>query len=290
MLNGHPQVVWQRGWETVADAITNFGQGTLDSQLIELEDFQHFTATNRDDLKLHLDEKIGRLLAEQNKDVFGATCHLGFKALPNVWRSAKFIHLIRDPRDIAISNMKLGWAGHFYFASEAWAEAERDWDFLSTILPDDQIMDIRYENLVANPEIELRRVCDFLGIEYTANLFDYVNTSSYSYPKKELSFRWREQLSRKEVQLIESRIRLLMADRGYEVSTDEKKFSSAAVARFKLRSVWAKRMKRIKRYGLLHVLMDKLARLLNWKLLINSMAKAEAAKGKKHLSRLEKNY
>lgn len=290
MLNGHPQVAWHRGWETVADAIMKFESGTPCSQEVQLEGLAHFTAMSQDDLRAQLDREIQRLCREKNKGIFGATCHLGFKALPKLWNSAKIIHLIRDPRDVAISWTKLGWSGHFYFASDGWVEAERDWEALSTNLSNDQFIDVHYEELVTKPENELRRVCEFLEIEYTDQLFDYSNTSNYSYPKKDLAYRWRKQLSVEEVQLVESRIRPLMQARGYEPESAEKTYSGQRVALFRLRNTFTKRMKRIQEYGLSYVLADKLARSLNWKFLKNRVARARSAKRGQQIASLEKNY
>jgi hypothetical protein len=290
MLNGHPAATWHRGWEQVADAIGNLTHCSNGPKVVRLEDFEDFSVTTRDELKSTLDNKIARLLADQTKQVFGATCHVGFKAMPQVWPNAKYIHLIRDPRDIAISHMKLGWAGHYYFAAEAWVEAERDWDTLSERLSDDQYIELKYEDLVETPETELRRICEFLSIDYTEKLFDYVNTSNYSHPKKELAYRWREQLTEEQALQVESQIRSLITSRGYETSPGERRYSGIQVAQFKLSNTRTKRMKRIKENGLLHVLMDKLARDLNLKFLKKRIAKADAIRREQHLSSLEKDY
>ena len=290
MMNGHPDVVWQRGWERVADAITAFSGGSSEPQSMALEDFKDFSVTNQAELKDQLEQKIDAVMTDQQRSVFGATVHVGFKAMPKVWPSAKFIHLIRDPRDIAISHVKLGWSGHYYYAADPWIDAERDWDTLSATLSSEQYIDVKYEELVANPEVELKRVCEFLNIGYTKKLFDYVNTSSYSYPKKELAYRWREQLNDEQTNLVESRIHGLMQTRGYEPTAEPKQYSGLQVAKFKVNNTWTMRMKRIKERGLSHVLMDKLSRDLNLKFLKKRMAKAEIEKRKQHLSSLEKNY
>jgi len=290
MMNGHPDIVWQRGWERVADAINSFSTGSNAPQPIALEDFRDFSVTSQSELKSQLDEKIAALMTDQQKKVIGATVHVGFKAMSKAWPAAKFIHLIRDPRDIAISHVKLGWSGHYYFAADPWIEAERDWESLSANLSKDQFIDVRYEELVANPETELKRVCEFLGVDYSENLFDYVNTSSYSYPKKELAYRWREQLDEEQTKLVESRVHALMNARRYEPSFSPKRYSGIQLAKFRISNTWTMRMKRIKEHGLSHVLMDKLARDLNLKFLKKRMAKAEIEKRQQHLASLEKNY
>ena len=290
MLNGHPEVTWQRGWEQVADAIDHLTGSASEPSTIRLEEFPEFTAASTNELKTRLEGNVEQLLRDDSKRVFGATVHVGFTAMQKLWPNAKYVHLIRDPRDIAISHMKLGWAGHYYFAADAWVEAEHDWDKLSRTLTDDQFIELKYEDLVAEPESELRRVCEFLEIEYSENLFDYINTSKYSYPKKELAYRWRTQLTPEQAQQVESRHRDLISSRGYETSANEQTYSPRQIAHFKLSNTWTKRMKRIRENGLSHVLLDKLARDLNLKFLKKRMEKAELAKREQHLTSLEKNY
>jgi hypothetical protein len=290
MLDGHPQIVWQRGWEVVAEAIEHMEMANRGGCFVALEHFGQLSTASPDELRNWINQGIGRLLVDQGKDVFGATVHTGFKWLPSLWESARFIHLIRDPRDVAISYKKLGWAGHHYFATDEWSKSERDWDAMSASLSKDQAIDVRYEELVCNPKQEMKRVCEFLGVEYSDAVFDYVDTSNYSYPRKDLAYRWRDQLSDDQLKLVESKIMCLMTERGYEPVTTKQKYSALRIGGFRLLDSWNRRLSQINELGLYYVVADKIARKLDWKFMMDRLEKARAAKREKHVSTLEKNY
>ena len=68
--------------------------------------------------------------ASGGKPHVGATVHRHFERLRFLWPDARYIHLVRDPRDVARSVVQKGWAGNIYQASEFWIQAENCWDSL----------------------------------------------------------------------------------------------------------------------------------------------------------------
>lgn len=81
------------------------------------------------------------------------------KHFPN----SKVIHIIRDPRDRAIS-VKRTWGKSMYRTTEKWRselENSQKWrehkDFL---------FEIKYEDLISDTEAELKEVCSFIGIPF----------------------------------------------------------------------------------------------------------------------------
>ena len=121
--------------------------------------------------------------------------------LAQTFPDAKFIHIIRDGRDVAVSLAQKPWysnelngsimrePGGYLCGSSArfWVEPERRKEFETTNnihrciwiwrkyteaaseginqLPLEQKYELRYENLVANPQIEATRILNFLDIE-----------------------------------------------------------------------------------------------------------------------------
>jgi hypothetical protein len=89
---------------------------------------------------------------------------------------ARFIHIIRDPRDVVASLLRLRSIGREWPPSNA-KDATRYWvqrvvaarEALAQI-PAPQVCELTYENLLASPQNELRRLLDFIGLAYDEGL------------------------------------------------------------------------------------------------------------------------
>ena len=46
----------------------------------------------------------------------------------------RYIHLLRDPRDVALSTILMGLAGNTYLGVDLWVETEKSWDQLASKL------------------------------------------------------------------------------------------------------------------------------------------------------------
>ena len=146
----------------------------------------------------------------------GATVHRRFERLRFLWPDARYIHLLRDPRDVARSVVQKGWAGNLYQAAEFWIEAERSWDALRPHLEPGLSIEVRYEELVAAPEHELARVCGFIGVAYSEAMLAYPeNARQYPPPDPSLAYQWRTKLTPREVAEVEARTGPLITERGY---------------------------------------------------------------------------
>jgi Sulfotransferase family len=80
-----------------------------------------------------------------------------------LYPDARFINLIRDGRDVAISFVDAHFHGRPYHADFEWTQALRFAERWRASTHADRILDVRYEDLVRDPETVLRRICDFLG-------------------------------------------------------------------------------------------------------------------------------
>jgi hypothetical protein len=164
---------------------------------------------------------LARQLAERAGDgpqVLGFTVHTGLHRVVDIWPEARFVHLLRDPRDVARSCIGMGWVGHVYFGADYWIAPERRWDSLRDRLRDDQFLEVRYEDLVVDTETQLRRICDLAGIAFDPAMLDYDATTSYSKPDPKLAEQWRRKQTEREVQLVEHRLGPMLAERGYPAS------------------------------------------------------------------------
>lgn len=165
-----------------------------------------------------LDHLLQQVQNEQGTRLVGATIHRHFDRLVRVWPEARFIHLIRDGRDVARSRIGMGWAGNVWTSAPVWTATERSWDEARRTLPKAQVLDVRFEDLVAKPESELDRICDFLGVAYDSAMLSYSNTANYDRPRPELAHQWKRRLSRRDVRRAEAVQAQMLIDRGYELS------------------------------------------------------------------------
>ncbi len=189
--------------------------------------------------------------ARSNKEIISAAVHSRSDLLPKLWPNARFIHTLRDPRDVARSTVPMGWAGHPFFGASYWLEAERHWDKLLATLPERQLAEVRYEDLVRQPEAELARLCEFLGLAYDPAMLTYDRDTTYSKPDPSLAEQWRTKMTVREIQLVEGACGELLQRRGYPPSgnppvspTPIELMALRAVNRFKM-TAWA-----LRRYGL----------------------------------------
>ena len=106
-------------------------------------------------------------------------------------RTRRFVHLVRDGRDVGQSTIPMGWAGNLYSGIRIWVEAEELWAKLEERLPDDRHMTLSYEGLVSDPVGELTRICHFVGIEYDPAMLSYDKSSTYSKPSTSGIAKWK---------------------------------------------------------------------------------------------------
>ncbi|MPZ18419.1 MAG: hypothetical protein GEV06_10970 [Luteitalea sp.] len=94
--------------------------------------------------------------------------------LNRLFPDARFIHLIRDGRDVALSIIQQKWGPNdFVTAVRSWAEDVTWTRKMLGMLPADRCVELRFEDLVAQPEAELRRLTDFIGVEFEEKMLQY---------------------------------------------------------------------------------------------------------------------
>ncbi|MFG2085213.1 MULTISPECIES: sulfotransferase [unclassified Spirillospora] len=171
-----------------------------------------------------------------------------FRRIPMLRRmfpDAQFIHLVRDGRDAVSSLKKMPWYdGDTYSAALTWREAVDTGKRLSARLGPETFYEFRYEDLVAEPEDALVKLCAFLGEEY-----DPAMTKAYRHARETVpSARkwhlrtheapntrnvgaWRERLEDWEADLVEHVLASRLVDHGYSLSGVPRP-SAAQLARF----------------------------------------------------------
>ncbi len=206
---------------------------------------------------------VAQYCARSGKPIHGATCHKHFDRLLRIWPRARFVHIVRDGRDVARSCIGMGWAGNVWHGAERWIEAETLWERLAPRVEAARRIELRYEDLVREPERELARLCAFLGTQYDAGMLDYSRDSSYERPDPKLIAQWKKKLAPAELALLEARIGPLLRQRGYEESgVPAARVGRARRLALALQDRRARFRFRRERYGLAHLVQSRLARLL----------------------------
>ena len=89
-----------------------------------------------------------------------------------IYPEAKYIHLVRDGRDVVASwNKSVGLGLSVEEASMRWNWALKEVERFKFLIKKN-LFEVRYEHLVVSPEETLKSICDFLEVAYTEALFD----------------------------------------------------------------------------------------------------------------------
>ncbi|MEO0516606.1 MAG: sulfotransferase [Cyanobacteria bacterium P01_A01_bin.116] len=99
----------------------------------------------------------------------------------NVFPEAKIVHIVRDGRDVCLSYKKVHERSPEKFGPNGTLTTALYWvDGLRRVKENknSQLYELRYEDILDNPKEELRNLCDFLGLEFTEDMYeDYYKSS-----------------------------------------------------------------------------------------------------------------
>lgn len=164
---------------------------------------------------------------------------LALERLAKVFPEARFIHLIRDGRDVALSYM--GFANGPNTIPEAaahWSRLVNAGQVAGKRLGDTRYCEVRFENLVKDPPLELSALCSFLGITFSPHMLEY-----HRRPRSELAINpnkavdrppmqgtrnWREEMSPRDQSRFEAIAGDLLERLHYERSVQVNQMSSSA--------------------------------------------------------------
>lgn len=161
-----------------------------------------------------LAELIDQLTARNEEKVLTLNVHRHARQIAALLPGARFIHLVRDPRDVARSSVGMGWVGLSYFGLDHWLATERDWD--KARMPAARVLPLRFEDLMADIEPRLTEVCAFLGVPFLPSMLEYYRDTTYGPPDPAIAGQWRGKASAREIALLDGKCGALLTARGYE--------------------------------------------------------------------------
>lgn len=92
---------------------------------------------------------------------------LSIPLIARLFPAARFIHLVRDGRDVALSFLSIPTGpDNIWQAARRWRRYVGAGRAAGRALAPDRYLEVRYEDLVSRPEGELGRVCAFLDLRF----------------------------------------------------------------------------------------------------------------------------
>lgn len=146
---------------------------------------------------------------------------------------ARFIHIIRDGRDVAASHVEMEWGCRLIGeATYKWKKDVTRGRDAGKALGPDRYREVRYEYLVADPEAVIRPLCEFADLDFDSRMLRYFERAEEivaptHYPHRHDGiFRpptpglrdWRCSMAKVHVALVEAVAGDLLEDLGYELS------------------------------------------------------------------------
>lgn len=196
-----------------------------------------------DDQIQEVRDRVQKLLRWQGKQRFSAkfTGPLRIQYLTALFPTARFLHLIRDPRAVINSLFKVEfWRNSYRFSAPAWtsgltasdierweqsnrspvALAALQWRAVvklgrreaETFAPD-RYAELQYEDLIGSPNETMRKALDFFELAPSARVDDALNHRNTA---KDMNVKWRRELSGDEIGLIEELTGDLTSGLGYD--------------------------------------------------------------------------
>jgi Sulfotransferase family len=154
---------------------------------------------------------------------------LHIELLAETFPEARFIHLIRDGRHVALSYMDADFGpSSLPQAAAYWNRAVRAGRSAGDRIGPHRYREIRYEDLIADPEIALRDLCGFVDVPFDGAMLHYFERTDPTPPRNAKAHPnvhkpplaglrdWREALSDREVKVFDALAGDLLEDLGYE--------------------------------------------------------------------------
>ncbi len=146
---------------------------------------------------------------------------------------AKYIHMLRDGRDVALSVMGRYWgAKNAFTAAQEWKEAVGQVDDFLVSIPDEQKLVITYEGMLSKPVEAFAQMIDFLEIDNRDNkLLDAVSESIAADLMRTNYDKWRTKMSPADRRRFERVAADTLAHHGYETMIEEDANEPSALSR-----------------------------------------------------------
>lgn len=150
--------------------------------------------------------------------------------LERLFPQALFVHLVRDGRDVACSLLEVPWfSDNMEKIARFWADSVRMGRESGKRIGPSRYLELRYEQLIQQPEQQLQRVCDFLGEPMDRCMLDYHEDADAAIPPERRAWhqrvgrpvdssrigRWKTDLTRRQRRTLKKIAGDLLEELGY---------------------------------------------------------------------------
>ncbi len=164
--------------------------------------------------------------------------------LASLFPDARFVHVIRDGRDATLSCLDRGViANSVAVGADRWHQRVSKGVVDGRALGPQRYLEVRYEELVADPTGVLSSVCDFLDLEFDPRMLGYMDRALSELPQRVRSRHdnllkpptpglrdWRREMAPSDVAIFESVAGRLLDELGYERGVDRIPLSARLLA------------------------------------------------------------
>jgi protein-tyrosine sulfotransferase len=225
------------GWQFVSREIVSLFEDHPTLRLWEMEWLdaheraQAISVGNRSLAKI-IDEVFLSYAAQHfpNADCWGDQTPINTLYLPwirRVFPKARYLHMLRDGRDSIVSNVR-SQGETLARATQRWRSSVREASTLQSALPADRFLEVRYEDLVQDPESKVQEICRFAKLRYMPKMLDYWNsptTVEHRYQSHHANLsrpvftasigRWKQHLSAEQQRYVHAKVGGLLEQTGY---------------------------------------------------------------------------
>lgn len=164
--------------------------------------------------------------------------------LDRMFPDSRFVHIIRDGRDVWLSLKRMGWESSVVKVASDWNRTVSAARAFGSDIGEDRYLEVQYERLVTSPQDEARRITDFLGEPFDRAMIEPDedgpgNPALAGWRKVDRAIdagnaqKWKTRIDDDELAAFELCAGDLLESFGYEVSSREYSLSRRASTRLR---------------------------------------------------------
>lgn len=143
---------------------------------------------------------------------------LDLEIIYRLFPKSKYIYIVRDGRDVALSLLKKEWGpNNVYSCAEYWVKCNRANQILDNLKKEGQLFFLKYEDLLEKADKILPEIYLFLNEPYFEDKMDKliaaINRKNYN--------KWKTQMKPKQIKIFENIAANTLKRFGYETSYDQ---------------------------------------------------------------------